>query len=74
LVSWTSMITKYAQHGRAKKALMVFEGMQKQNLEVNAITFTGVISASTHVGLVDKVQYYFNVMINDHQIKPTMKH
>ena len=74
MVSWTSMITEYAQHGRAKKALVVFEGMQKQNLEMNAITFTGVISAGTHAGLVDKAQHYFNGMINGHQIKPTMKH
>ncbi|KAG4921944.1 hypothetical protein JHK82_050902 [Glycine max] len=48
--------------------------MQKQNLDVNAITFTDVVSAGTHVGPIDKVQYYFNVMINDHQIKPTKKH
>jgi len=74
LVSWNSMISGYAQHGQAKKALEVFEEMQRQKLQVDAITFIGVISACTHAGLVDKGQNYFNVMINDHHINPTMEH
>lgn len=74
LVSWNSMISGYAQHGHAKKALEVFEKMQKQNLEVDAITFIGVISACTHAGLVDEGQSYFNLMVNDHRINPTIEH
>ncbi|KAL9322675.1 hypothetical protein ACSQ67_010728 [Phaseolus vulgaris] len=74
LVSWNSMISGYAQHGQAKKALEVFEEMQKQKLQVDAITFIGVISACTHAGLVEKGQNYFNVMINDHHVNPTMEH
>ncbi|KAL2331936.1 hypothetical protein Fmac_019517 [Flemingia macrophylla] len=74
LVSWNSMISGYAQHGQAKKALEVFEEMRKQNMEVDAITFIGVISACTHAGLVEKGQNYFNVMVNDHHINPTMEH
>ncbi|KAK7324868.1 hypothetical protein VNO77_28762 [Canavalia gladiata] len=74
LVSWNSMISGYAQHGQARKALEVYEEMQRQNLEVDAVTFVGVISACTHAGLVDKGQNYFNVMINDHHINPTMEH
>ena len=74
LVSWNSMISGYAQHGQANKALEVFEEMQKRNLEMDAVTFVGVISACTHAGLVDKGQNYFNAMINDHHIKPTVEH
>ncbi|CAI8592890.1 unnamed protein product [Vicia faba] len=74
LVSWNSMISGYAQHGQAKKALEVFDAMQKRNMEVDAVTFIGVITACTHAGLVEKGQNYFNSMINDHHIYPTMKH
>ncbi|KAK4284195.1 hypothetical protein QN277_001060 [Acacia crassicarpa] len=74
LVSWNSMISGYAQHGHAIKALEVFEKMQNQNMEVDAITFIGVISGCTHAGLVDEGQRYFNMMVNDHDIKPTMEH
>ncbi|KAK7272215.1 hypothetical protein RJT34_28688 [Clitoria ternatea] len=74
LVSWNSMISGYAQHGQANKALEVFEEMQKQNMEVDAVTFIGVISACTHAGLVEKGQNYFDAMINDHYVNPTMEH
>lgn len=74
LVSWNSMISGYAQHGHANKALAVFEEMQNQNIEADAITFIGVISACTHAGLLDQGQHYFNMMVNDNHIKPTMEH
>ncbi|KAK6926607.1 Pentatricopeptide repeat [Dillenia turbinata] len=54
LVSWNSMISGYAQHGDGKKALAIFEEMQKENWELDAITFIGVITACTHTGLVDE--------------------
>lgn len=74
LVSWNSMISGYAQHGHAEKALEVFDEMQRRNLELDGVTFIGVITACTHAGLVDKGQKYFNAMVNDHHISPTMKH
>ncbi|KAI7983736.1 Pentatricopeptide repeat-containing protein [Camellia lanceoleosa] len=74
LVSWNSMVSGYAQHGYGKKALKVFEEMRMQNLEMDDITFIGVISACTHAGLVDEGQRYFNMMIKDLLINPTMEH
>lgn len=74
LVSWNSMISGFAQHGQGKKALEVFADMQRQQLEMDGITFIGVISACTHAGLVDEGQRYFNMMVNDHNIFPTMEH
>ncbi|XP_038705817.1 pentatricopeptide repeat-containing protein At2g27610 [Tripterygium wilfordii] len=73
LVSWNSMIFGYAQHGQGKMALKVFKDMQRQNLEMDAVTFIGVISACTHAGLVDEGQMYFNMMVKDQQIEPTME-
>ncbi|KAK2970084.1 hypothetical protein RJ640_002577 [Escallonia rubra] len=74
LVSWNSMISGYAQHGHGKKALSIFEEMQRKNLEMDGVTFIGVITACTHAGLVEEAQRYFNVMVNDLQIIPTMEH
>ncbi|KAM7274632.1 hypothetical protein ACFE04_016498 [Oxalis oulophora] len=74
LVSWNSVISGYAQHGHAKKALKVFEEMRRKNLEMDGITFTGVISACTHVGLVDEGQRHFDMMVKDLGIEPTMEH
>lgn len=74
LVSWNSMVSGYAQHGYGKKALEIFEEMERQGLEMDGITFIGVISACTHAGLVDEGSRYFDLMIKDHQIDPTMEH
>lgn len=74
LVSWNSMISGFAQHGQVKKALEVFVDMQRQQLKFDGITFIGVISACTHAGLVDEGQRYFNLMVEDHNICPTMEH
>ncbi|KAJ0083664.1 hypothetical protein Patl1_30440 [Pistacia atlantica] len=74
LVSWNSMISGYAQHGDGKKALEVFREMQRQNLEMDGITFIGVITACTHAGLVDEGKLYFDIMVKDHHINLTMEH
>ncbi|GLU19211.1 hypothetical protein SLE2022_354720 [Rubroshorea leprosula] len=74
LVSWNSMISGYGQHGSAKKALQIFEEMQSQNVEMDGITFIGVFSACTHAGLIDEGEMYFNMMVKDHNIKPTLEH
>ncbi|KAL5765517.1 hypothetical protein ACOSP7_016134 [Xanthoceras sorbifolium] len=74
LVSWNSMISGYAQHGHGKKALEVFREMQRNNMEMDGITFIGVITACTHAGLVDEGQQYFDIMVKEHHINPTMEH
>ncbi|XP_068658135.1 pentatricopeptide repeat-containing protein At2g27610-like [Aristolochia californica] len=74
LVAWNSMITGYAQHGYGKKALDIYNELEKEGLDMDSITFIGVITACTHVGLVDEGQKCFSSMVKDHQIKPTMEH
>lgn len=74
LVSWNSMISGYAQHGHGKKALDVFEEMRRRNIEMDEITFIGVISACTHTGLVVEGQRYFDMMVKEHHIDPTIEH
>ncbi|XP_077235815.1 pentatricopeptide repeat-containing protein At2g27610-like [Tasmannia lanceolata] len=74
LVAWNSMVSGYAQHGYGKKALEIFGEMQRQGLEMDGISFIGVISACTHAGLVDEGRRYFDSMTKDHHINPTMEH
>ncbi|XP_022964728.1 pentatricopeptide repeat-containing protein At2g27610 isoform X2 [Cucurbita moschata] len=73
-VSWNSMITGYAQHGDAKKALEVFQVMQNKGLSMDDVTFIGVLTACTHAGLVQEGEKYFDIMINDCHIDPTIDH
>ncbi|XP_052186172.1 pentatricopeptide repeat-containing protein At5g27110 [Diospyros lotus] len=73
LVSWTSMITAYGTHGRASEALQLFCKMQQSNIKPDRVTFLALISACSHAGLVDEGYYYFNLMIRDYGIKPTVE-
>eukprot|EP01018_Ginkgo_biloba_P002453 Gb_38938 [translate_table: standard] len=74
VVSWSVLISGYAHHGRAKEALEFFGQMQQEGMKPNHITFVGVLSACSHVGLVDEGFHYFNSMTRDHGITPTVEH
>ncbi|KAL5721102.1 Pentatricopeptide repeat-containing protein [Ranunculus cassubicifolius] len=47
VVSWNSMITAFAQAGRAEEALELFQKMQGEDMRANDITMVSVISACT---------------------------
>ncbi|PIA51912.1 hypothetical protein AQUCO_01000051v1 [Aquilegia coerulea] len=74
VISWTSMITGYAQHGRPQQALQLFEDMTLAGERPNKITFVGVFSACSHAGLVDEAMRYFKMMKKQYKIKPVMEH
>ncbi|KAL1540102.1 Pentatricopeptide repeat-containing protein [Salvia divinorum] len=73
-VSWTSMITGLAQHGHGEEALELFEDMLLLEIKPDHITYVGVLSACTHMGLVEKGKSYFTKMIDIHGIMPTSSH
>lgn len=74
LVSWNSMICSYAQHGFGKRALEIFRQMEKSGAKMDGVTFLGVINGCVHTGLVEEGKRYFNSMVNDCRIRPTMEH
>lgn len=73
-VSWTSMIVGLSQHGYGEEAIEIFEKMLDLNIKPDHITYVGVLSACTHVGLVEKGERYYDLMQNLHHIKPTPSH
>ncbi|XP_020207742.1 pentatricopeptide repeat-containing protein At2g22070 [Cajanus cajan] len=72
--TWTSMILALAQHGLGNEAIELFEKMLKVNLKPDHITYVSVLSACTHVGLVEEGKSYFNLMKSVHNIEPTSSH
>ncbi|XP_010244691.1 PREDICTED: pentatricopeptide repeat-containing protein At3g24000, mitochondrial-like [Nelumbo nucifera] len=74
LISWTSMITGFAQHGRSYQALQLFEDMRLAGVRPNKITFVGVLSACSHAGMVKEALSYFEIMKNEYGINPVMDH
>ncbi|KAJ4758543.1 Pentatricopeptide repeat-containing protein [Rhynchospora pubera] len=74
LVSWNSIICSYAQHGYGERALEIFRDMEKSGVEMDSVTFIGVLTGCVHAGLIEEGEKYFNSMVNVHHIKPTMEH
>jgi len=74
LVLWTAVITGYAQNGHGKDAIQLFEEMLRTGIRADHVTFTGVLSACSHAGLVVEGCRYFNSMIQDHCITPIPDH
>ncbi|KAK9080853.1 hypothetical protein SSX86_000612 [Deinandra increscens subsp. villosa] len=74
LISWTSMITAFAQHGLSQHALDLFDDMRLAGDRPNMVTFVGVLSACSHAGMMDEGLSYFKMMKNEYKITPVMDH
>ncbi|KAF7819295.1 pentatricopeptide repeat-containing protein [Senna tora] len=73
-VSWNAMITGFSQHGHGFEALSLFEDMKQLGVLPNHVTFVGVLSACSHVGLVDEGISYFKSMSELHSLVPRPEH
>lgn len=73
VVSWNAIITGYAMHGHANEALDLFEEMKEKSLP-DHITFVGVLAACSHGGLLDEGWIFFESMVRDYHIVPTIQH
>ncbi|OMO99788.1 Dynein light chain, type 1/2 [Corchorus olitorius] len=74
VVSWNSMISGLAQNGRGTEALQLFEEMLSEGTEPDYITFVNILSACSHMGLVDRGWAYFNMMSDKFGIVPRVEH
>lgn len=74
VISWTSMITGFAKHGYAEKALELFHQMVLAGVKPNEVTYVAVLSACSHVGFVEEGRKHFYSMSKDHGIVPRIEH
>ncbi|KAG8375622.1 hypothetical protein BUALT_Bualt10G0119500 [Buddleja alternifolia] len=75
-VSWNTMISAHAFHGRADVALTLFQHMleEEKSARPDDITFIGVLSACVHAGLVDEGKKLFNLMSSSFRLTPKVEH
>ncbi|KAK1410930.1 hypothetical protein QVD17_37472 [Tagetes erecta] len=73
-ISWNAMITGYSQHGCGEEAIKLFEEMKQLGYTPNYVTFVGVLTACSHVRLVDKGLEYFKSMNQDYGLAPQAEH
>ncbi|XP_058097388.1 pentatricopeptide repeat-containing protein At3g26540 [Magnolia sinica] len=74
LILWNSMILGCAYNGRGSDALELFESMQKEGIEVDNVTFIGVLLACIGEGFVDLGRQYFNSMSDKYCTIPRVEH
>lgn len=72
--TWTALISGYAQHNDYPSVLKSFKQMQKEGLRPNIVTFSSLLSACSHMGLVDEGCYYFNSAREEYAILQTHEH
>lgn len=73
-VSWTALVSGYAQYGKADETIDLFEKMLAHGFKPDGVTFIGVLSACSRAGLVEKGHRYFDSMVVEHGITPIHDH
>lgn len=73
VVSWNSVISAYAQHGKGKEAMDCFKAMQDMpSIMPDQVTFTTILSACSHAGLVDEACQILDTMLIDYHVVPSV--
>ncbi|KAH7415842.1 hypothetical protein KP509_14G063100 [Ceratopteris richardii] len=69
VVSWTSLIGGYIQHGKCEQALDCFEQMQREGVNPNAVTFICVLKACGSIGATAKGDEIYEVIAKQGLLK-----
>lgn len=72
--SWNSMLMGYAMNGHGIEALSLFEEMRNEGVKPTEVTFTAVLSACDHSGLVEEGKKWFYSMKHHYYIDPGIEH
>uniref|UniRef100_A0A7N0SVE6 Pentatricopeptide repeat-containing protein n=1 Tax=Kalanchoe fedtschenkoi TaxID=63787 RepID=A0A7N0SVE6_KALFE len=73
-IIWNSIIFGYAQHGQGYTALDLFYSMRDRLVKQDHITFVAVLTACSHIGLLDEGCSFLSSMESDYGIPPRMEH
>ncbi|XP_015571955.1 pentatricopeptide repeat-containing protein At3g47530 isoform X2 [Ricinus communis] len=74
VVTWSAMISGFAMNGYGRQAIETFGKMQRIGVLPDDQTFTGVLSACSHCGLVDEGMLFFDKMTQEFGIAPNNHH
>ncbi|XP_047071288.1 pentatricopeptide repeat-containing protein At2g35030, mitochondrial-like [Lolium rigidum] len=73
VITWTSMMQAFANHGHASCALQAFALMLRHGHEPSSSTFTVALTACSRAGLVEKGRNIFR-SISAYGLKPVFEH
>lgn len=71
---WNSMISAYSVHGMSKKAIALFEQMERSGAVPDKITFIALLLACKRDVLIEEGWKYFKTMDKSYGIVPSLEH
>ncbi|XAR50043.1 hypothetical protein NMG60_11004260 [Bertholletia excelsa] len=74
VVSWSAMISGLASNGHGREAVEAFMEMRKMGIAPTDQTFTGLLSACSHSGLVKEGWMFLECMSKEFGIMPNVHH
>ncbi|XP_068662985.1 pentatricopeptide repeat-containing protein At2g33680-like [Aristolochia californica] len=74
IVTYNTMLSGLAQHGRAGQAIQIFKELEKTETAPNKTTFIYFLTACSHVGLLQESMFFFDVMCDHDKIEPESEH
>ncbi|RVW40031.1 Pentatricopeptide repeat-containing protein [Vitis vinifera] len=74
VLTWTALINGLAVHGRSAEALRMFYEMRNHGFQPDHVTFTGVLVACSHGGLVSEGWHVFESIRNEYGMEPLPEH
>jgi pentatricopeptide repeat protein len=74
LDSWNTMISAYGMHGYYIKVLEMFKKMVEKKIKPDELTFSSVLSACSHAGLVKEGSSIFQSMTSVYSVHPQEEH
>ncbi|KAI5075139.1 hypothetical protein GOP47_0009215 [Adiantum capillus-veneris] len=74
VVTWTALISGYAEQSDYDTAVKLFYDMQQESIEPDGLAFLSLLSACSHKGLVEKGLFHLREMRDQHGILETLEH
>ncbi|XP_061362589.1 pentatricopeptide repeat-containing protein At5g46460, mitochondrial [Gastrolobium bilobum] len=74
IVSWNSVIVGCAQHGYGMWALALFNQMLREGVDPDEITLTGLLSACSRSGMLQKARCFFRYFGQKRSVALTIEH
>ncbi|KAJ4878718.1 putative pentatricopeptide repeat-containing protein [Raphanus sativus] len=74
IVALTAMTNGYAEHGKSKEAIDLFEKSLMIGFRPDTVTFISVLNACAHSGQLELGFHYFNLMQEKYNISPAKEH
>ncbi|XP_056843380.1 putative pentatricopeptide repeat-containing protein At3g47840 [Raphanus sativus] len=74
IVALTAMINGYAEHGKSREAIDLFEKSLNVGFRPDAVSFISVLAACSHSGQLGLGFHYFNLMQEEYNMSPAKEH